>query len=143
MSSHNGLKQHSFRFGQLDGYDRTEQSVIQDQLKKHKLYNPRYGYSAVSNLWLPSVKKIGTYRPEDNDIYCNTIQETPEGPRIRDSADYDIAHYLKLVTPCNPGVIVVYDLAYFLDNHPRYIFRFPKQKRDAVKAILTIEDFFV
>lgn len=133
---------HPIRLGVIDGYDRTEQSAIQGQLKKRNLYNPRYGYSAVSNLWLPTIKKTGTYREDDNDVYCTTIQETSEGPRIRDDAEYDLVHYLKLVTPCNPGVIVVYNLAYFFDNHPRYIFRFPKQKRDAVKAILTIEDFF-
>lgn len=140
-------------FVEADGYVVKEQDVLKKKLKKLGLYGKQFGYSAFNPELLEMVIATGTFHRQDypraNQIDCCLVDKNGE---IRHEENKDIVSYMESSSVGKEGCFLVCrldklqgriadeDLGIRWDE-THYEFIDPDKKKEAVVAIIVIQDF--
>ena len=128
----------------------SEQGLIVEALSSLGLYDredpDRFGYTAVSCKKRELLCKTGRYRrkadgSQSDGIYINTLARDGS---IRDTAEYDLVHYLEQVASNGKALIAVYDRAQLRGANDdeiydaAWVLNNPSAAHEAVKGIIEV-----
>ncbi len=127
-----------------DGYNSTDEQVLQQELTKKHLFGREFGYTAFPTFLAETTLKTGTYYDQnDKNIDPNQMWLcllSADGQNIV-ADEYSLVDYLTsssedMATSC----FAVYDLSHFTqgDAEFHYQFKNPKEKRAALRAIVHV-----